>query len=91
MRAIVHKIIMYSEIVNIFSYWVDAVDSALVPVELCRTSASLQPIQNVRKMLGHTSRVNSLRQNKENNTLKRTSRKEWFLSLIARLYSTINT
>ena len=53
-RSSVHKIIMYSEIVNVFSHWVHTVDSALVPVEFCRASICLQPMQSVCKMLRHT-------------------------------------
>jgi len=64
-RSIVHKIIMYSDIVNIFSRWVHAVHSSLVPAEFCRASVCLQSIESVCQMLGRTSRVNSLRQNKE--------------------------
>jgi K+-transporting ATPase A subunit len=67
-RSIVRKIIMYSKIVNIFSHWVHAVDSSLVP--FCRACACLQLIQGVCQMLGHSSRVNSLRQNKEKSTHK---------------------
>ena len=79
-RSIVHKIIMYLEIVNVFSHWVHAVDSSLVPAEFCRASACLQPIQSVCQMLEHTSKVNYLRQNKEKNTHNRMSGKEWFFN-----------
>ena len=89
-RSIERKIIMYSEIVNIFSHCVHAVDSYLVPPELFRASLCLQPVQSVCQILGHASRVNSLRQYKEKSTHKRMSGKEWFLSLIGRLHLTIN-
>jgi hypothetical protein len=68
---------MYLEIVNVFSHWVHAVDSSLVPAEFCLASACLQPMQIVWQMLGHTSKVNYLRQNKEKSTHNRMSGKEW--------------
>jgi hypothetical protein len=72
-RSIVHKVVMCLEIVNIFSHWVYAVDSSLVPAEFCRASTCLQSIQGVCQMLGHY-----LRQNKEKGTHKRMSGKKMF-------------
>jgi hypothetical protein len=45
----------------------------------------------VSKMLGQTSGVSSSHQNKEKCSYKYMSGSEWFLSLIQRLHSTINT
>jgi hypothetical protein len=48
-------------------------------------------IEGVSKTLGHTSKMSSLHQNKEEILRKPVFGKEWFWSLFERLYSTKNT
>ena len=47
-------------------------------------------IEGVSKTPGHTPKMSSLHQKKEESSYKPIFGKEWFWSLIERLYSTIN-